>query len=88
MGSHFGTSSNVLRTCKLEIPAELVREAHFYAPGRTDLDAVCHLLTDYPKLAAEVRKLRSRVADLDREGADFDARLETLQAACRAILDL
>lgn len=72
----------------LEIPSHLIREARFYAPGRSDLDAVCHLLADYPNLAAEVRKLRSRVADFDRESAQFDARLDALQDACRRILDL
>jgi hypothetical protein len=72
----------------LEIPQHLIDQARLYAPGRTDLDAVCHLLAEYPNLASEVRKLRARVADLHREGADFDSRLEALQAACRAILDL
>ncbi len=72
----------------LEIPQHLIVQARLYAPGRSDLDAVCHLLAEYPNLAAEVRKLRSRVADLDREGADFDTRLAALQEACRAILDL
>lgn len=79
-----GFSLNII----LEIPAFLVAEARLYAPGRTDLDAVCHLLQDYPNLAAEVRKLRSRVAQLDEEGADLDARLEALKLACRSILDL
>jgi hypothetical protein len=37
---------------------------------------------------AEVRQLRRRVAQLDEEGAAFDARLADLQSLCRAILDL
>ncbi|WP_237234719.1 hypothetical protein [Pseudomonas sp. TCU-HL1] len=72
----------------LVIPSNLVQDARLYAPGREDLDAVCYVLQDYPRLVSEVRKLRGRVDQLDREGADFDARLEALQEACRAILDL
>lgn len=72
----------------LLIPAYLVREARLYAKPGSDLDAVCYLLSDYPNLAAEVRRLRSRVGDLDREWSEFDSRLEALQTACRAILDL
>ncbi|AOE85548.1 hypothetical protein THL1_6018 (plasmid) [Pseudomonas sp. TCU-HL1] len=72
----------------LDIPDHIARDALLYAPQRHVEDAVTHILVDYPRLVAEVRKLRSRVAQLDREGADFDARLEALQAACRAIMDI
>ncbi|EMV8855471.1 hypothetical protein AADS62_004721 [Escherichia coli] len=59
-----------------------------YAPSRDPLDAVCHVLNDYPNLVGEVRQLRRRLSELGREFGDFDARLEALQEACRAILDL
>ncbi|WP_137885719.1 hypothetical protein [Pseudomonas sp. 2FE] len=72
----------------LDIPPQLIRDAQLYAPSRDALDAVCHVLSDYPRLVAETRQLRSRVAQLDREGADLDSRLEALHAACRGILDL
>lgn len=72
----------------LEIPTYLVREASLYAPSRDALDAVCHVLTDYPRVISELRHLRRRVAQLDGEEADFDQRLEALQDACRAILAL
>lgn len=72
----------------LEIPTYLVREASLYAPSRDPLDAVCHVLQDYPKVVSELRQLRRRVSQLDGEEADFDQRLEALQDACRAILAL
>ncbi|BAN48644.1 hypothetical protein PCA10_29340 [Metapseudomonas resinovorans NBRC 106553] len=72
----------------LSIPSNLVQDARLYAPGRDDLDSVCYVLQDYPRLVSEVRQLRRRVQGLDRESSDFDARLEALQEACRAILDL
>lgn len=72
----------------LEIPHHLIRQAEMYAPGRDPLDAVCHVLEDYPRLVGEVRQLGRRVADLDREELEFDKRLAALQEACRAILDL
>jgi hypothetical protein len=72
----------------LEIPTYLVREASLYAPSRDALDAVCHVLTDYPRVIAELRQLRRRVSQLDGEELDFDQRLEALQDACRAILAL
>lgn len=72
----------------LEIPTYLVREASLYAPSRDPLDAVCHVLHDYPKVVSELRQLRRRVSQLDGEEADFDQRLEALQDACRAILAL
>jgi cell division protein FtsB len=72
----------------LDIPDFLLRDAKLYAPGRDDLGAVCHVLEDYPRLAGEVRQLKRRIAQLDEEGSLLDDRLEALQAACRAILEL
>ncbi|MGH8601237.1 MAG: hypothetical protein ACREXR_00170 [Gammaproteobacteria bacterium] len=66
----------------------LVEQARLYAAGRCDSEAVLHLLEDYPRLVAEIRQLRRRVAQLDEEGAVLDARLDALQDACRAILAL
>lgn len=72
----------------LEIPTYLIKDATLYAPSRDPLDAVCHVLQDYPRLVSEVRELRRRVADFDRESSELDQRLDALQQACRAILDL
>lgn len=72
----------------LPIPLHLVREARLYAKPGTDLDAVCYVLQDYPNIVADLRRLRSRVAQLDDEAALFDDRLARLQDACRMILDL
>ncbi|MCY1392155.1 hypothetical protein D3C76_250650 [compost metagenome] len=72
----------------LDLPEYLLRNARLYAPGHDDLGAVSHVIEDYPRLVAELRQLRRRVAQLDEEGAALDARLDALQAACRAILDL
>ncbi len=74
--------------CALDLESRLIKTAELYAPGRTGADAVTWLLDDYPRLVAEIRKLRKRIADLDSEEAQFDARLEALQSACRAFLDL
>ncbi|MCQ4289551.1 DASH complex subunit Dad3 [Pseudomonas stutzeri] len=74
--------------CALEIETYAVKTAELFAPGRKGADAVTWLLDDYPRLVAEVRELRKRVDQIDREEADFDARLEALQAASKAFLDL
>lgn len=70
------------------VPEYLLRDAKLYAPGHDDQGAVLHVLGDYSRLVGEVRQLRRRVAQLDQEGADFDARLQALQNACRSILEL
>lgn len=72
----------------LDIPLYLIKDAQLYAPSRDALDAVCHVLADYPKLIAETRRMRSRLAQLDAESADLDARLSDLQRIARQILDL
>ena len=81
---------NVTSIMRSDISLEdyAIKTAELYAPGRTGADAVTWLLDDYPRLVAEVRQLRKRVEQIDREEADFDARLEALQSACRAFLDL
>lgn len=72
----------------LVIPSHLIAEAKLYAPSRDSLDAVCFVLSDYPNLVSEVRNLRRRLSEFDREAIDFDCRLTLLQDACRQILDL
>lgn len=72
----------------LDLPDYLLRNARLYAPGHDDQGAVMHVIEDYARLVSEVRQLRRRVAQLDEEGAAFDARLCELQALCRLILDL
>lgn len=72
----------------LDIPFNLIKDAQLYAPTRDAQDAVCFVLGDYPRLVAEARDLRRRVAQLDDEGAALDARLADLQAISRSILDL
>jgi hypothetical protein len=70
------------------IPPHLVDQAQLYAPARDVSSAVCHILDDYPRRLAEVRQLRSRLAQIDIESADLDARLTELQRIARLILDL
>ncbi|TKD43756.1 hypothetical protein FCG41_08065 [Azotobacter chroococcum] len=72
----------------LQLPVRLVADARLYSGRGHDLDAVCYVLEDYGRLLCELRQLRRRLADLDQEQTDFDSRLEALQDACRAILDL
>lgn len=72
----------------LEVPSHLVELAQLYAPSRHPLDAVSFILETYPQLVAELRDLRRRLSDFDAESAAFDSRLDALQAACGAILDL
>ena len=70
------------------IQPHAIDQARLYAAGRSDSEAVQHVLEDYPRLVSEVRQLRSRVAQLDHEGAAMDSRVEALQRACRAVLDI
>ena len=72
----------------LDIPSHLVKQAQLYAPSRDALDAVCHVLTDYPRLVADLRQMRSRLAQLDAESSSLDALVSDLQVLARKILDL
>lgn len=72
----------------LDIPANLIKDAQLYAPTRDALDAVCFVLADYPRLVAESRRMRSRLAQINDESADLDQRLTELQRIARLILDL
>lgn len=72
----------------LEIPAHLVESAQLYAPTRHPLDAVCYVLEQYPNLVADLRRLSSRVRQLDDEGAELDELLARLKAIAAQIVDL
>lgn len=72
----------------LEIPTHLIKQAQLYAPSRDALDAVCHVLNDYPRLVSDVRQMRSRLAQLDAESADLDQLVSELQQIARRVLDL
>jgi len=72
----------------LDLPTHLIKQAQLYAPSRDPLDAVCHVLADYPRLVAETRQMRSRLADFDRESSDLDQLVADLQQIARNILEL
>lgn len=74
--------------CAIDLESRVIKTAELYAPGRKGSDAVTWILDDYPRLVAEIRDLRRRVAQIDSESHTLDVRLDALQAACRAILDL
>ena len=74
--------------CAVDLEPHVIKTAELYAPGRKGSDAVTWLLDDYPRLVAEVRDLRCRVAQIDSEAHALDVRLAALQSACKAILDL
>lgn len=72
----------------LGIPAHLVESAQLYAPSRHELDAVCYVLEQYPNCVADLRRLSSRVRQLDDEGAELDELLARLKSIAREIVDL
>lgn len=72
----------------LEIPDYLVKQCELYAPGHAALDAVCHVLQDYPRLLSDHRKLRTRLADIDNEGVQLDDLLTRLRAIAAEIQEL
>jgi hypothetical protein len=70
------------------IPPHLIEQSQLYAPSRDATSAVCHILDDYPRRLAEARQLRSRLAQIDSESSDLDARTAELQRIARLIIDL
>lgn len=74
--------------CAVDLESHVIKTAELYAPGRKGSDAVTWILDDYPRLVAEIRDLRRRVAQIDSEAHALDVRLEALQTACKAIIDL
>lgn len=70
-----------------DIPPDLIQSACLYT-GREPLEAVCHVLHDYPRLISDLRTAQRKLIDFDTESADFDQRLELLQQACRKLLML
>jgi hypothetical protein len=74
--------------CAIDLHSHVIKTAELYAPGRKGSDAVTWILDDYPRLVAEIRDLRRRVAQIDSESHVLDVRLAALQSACRAILDI
>jgi len=71
--------------CAIDLETRLIKTAELYAPGRNGSDAVSWILDDYPRLVAEVRDLRKRVAQLDDEGAQLDAVLHELRQIAERI---
>jgi len=74
--------------CAIDLEPYLVKTAELYAPGRKGADAVSWLLDDYPRLVKEIRDLRSRVSQLDQEGAEIDSILEELRQIANRINQL
>lgn len=82
-------SRNIGRIMRCQdIPPSLIKDAQLYAPTRDALDAVSFVLADYPRLIAETRRMRSRLAQIDTESARLDQRLAELQRIASLILDL
>lgn len=72
----------------LEIPDYLIKQCELYAPGHASLDAVCHVLQDYPRVVGDLRQLRRRVADLDSESGQLDDLVSRLKGIAAEIQDL
>jgi len=71
--------------CAVDLEPHIIKTAELYAPGRKGSDAVSWILDDYPRLVAEIRELRKRVAQLDDEGAQLDAVLHELRQIAERI---
>ena len=72
----------------MRIPPDLLRDARLFSCCEDDTDAVCFVLRDYGNQLQLVRKARRELSDLGTDQQGFDDRLEQLQQACRAILEL
>ena len=72
----------------LTLLSRLVIDAELYAPGRKGADAVEWILSDYPRLVAELRQARRQLDDFNAESAELDQLVDQLKTICRRVLDL
>lgn len=54
-----------------DIPPHLIKQAELLT-GRSGVDSVSHILSTYPDLINELRTLRRRFSDFDRESLELD----------------
>lgn len=66
-----------------DIPPHLIKQAELLT-GRSGVDSVTHVLSTYPDLINELRTLRRRFSDFDRESLELD----TLEQQLKQIADL
>lgn len=69
------------------IPPDLIRSCELLT-GRLQLDAVLHVISDYPQQIAEIRKLRSRLNDFDQESLELDQCVTKLKQIAALISEL
>ena len=72
----------------LDLPSYLIRDAELYAPGRKGSDAVEWILSQYPRMLADLREARRRLAGQEQEGAELDALVERLRLIAQQIAEL
>lgn len=71
----------------LTIPPDLIRTACLLT-GREPFEAVCHVLSDYPRLISDLREARRRLLDIDQESENIDLVIEKLGHISRLINEL
>ena len=69
------------------IPPDLIRSACLYT-GREPLEAVCHVLSDYPRLIADLRATRRQISEFHQESENIDSVIEKLAHISLLIQDL
>jgi len=72
---------------RLALSPACIKEAERYS-GHKGAAAVEYLIFRHGVLLGELRMLQRRCQQLDDEGRALDERLEALQAACKAMLEL
>lgn len=71
----------------LDIPTDLVQSACQYT-GREPAEAVCYVLSDYPRLISDLREARRRLLDFDNESENLDSIVDKLNRISLLIQDL
>ncbi|MFT0211209.1 hypothetical protein VQ643_01155 [Pseudomonas sp. F1_0610] len=69
------------------IPPDLIRSCELLT-GRLQLDAVLHVLSDYPRLIADLRKANALLHDFDNESKELDLIVDRLRLIAFAINEL